>query len=66
MKIAFIFIICIISFATLMIVLSTVGTLLTVPSTAANIVAILILCALVIIGYFIYKLIKKLSNEKSF
>lgn len=66
MKTALIFIICIISFAILMGVLSTVGTLLTVPSTVANIVAILILCALVIIGYFIYKLIKKLSNEESF
>lgn len=66
MKTILILIICIISFAILMGVLSTVGTLLTAPSTVANIVAILIICALVIIGYFIYKLIKKLNNEKSF
>jgi len=66
MKTALIFIICIISFAILMGVLSTVGTLLTVPSTVANIVAILVICALVIIGFYIYKLIKKLSNEDYF
>lgn len=65
MKTVLLILICIISFAILMGVLSTVGTLLTVPSTAANIVAILVMCALVIIGYFVYKLIKKLNNEKS-
>lgn len=65
MKTILILIICIISFAILMGVLSTVGTLLTAPSTVANIIAILVICALAVIGYFIYKLIKKLNNEKS-
>ena len=65
MKTILTLIICIIGFAILMGILSTVGTLLTAPSTAANIVAILVICALVIVGYYIYKLIKKLNNEKS-
>lgn len=55
----------IIWFVAIMILLSFVGTLLTVPSTFANILGVIVIIVLIFTSAWFFKLINKLDKKES-
>lgn len=54
----------IIWFVAMMILLSFVGTLLTVPSTFANVLGVIVIIILIFISAWFFKLINKIDKEE--
>lgn len=53
----------IIWFVAMVILLSFVGTLLTVPSTLSNILGVIVLLALIFISFWYFKIINKITKD---
>lgn len=54
----------IIWFVAIMILLSSVGTLLTVPSTFANVLGVIVIIILIFISAWFFKLVNKIDKEE--
>ena len=54
----------IIWFVAIMILLSFIGTLLTVPSTFANILGVIVIIALIFASTWFFKLVNKIDKEE--
>lgn len=54
----------IIWFVAIMILLSFIGTLLTVPSTFANILGVIVIIALIFVSAWYFKLVNKIDKEE--